>query len=59
MSESNARLLVLKGYICDLPEDDQKKIFAVRDEIKAITARGDLALLGFSLASAEVAVELE
>ncbi|WP_315809490.1 hypothetical protein [Pseudomonas sp. C9-3] len=59
MNSDRQSLLLLKGMVSDLPEEQQQEVFAVRDEIRAIARRGDVAVIGLSLALAEISVERE
>ena len=59
MSENSQMLLMLKGIVSDLPEEQRQEVYAARDEIKAIAGRSEYALVGLSLATAEIAIEQE
>lgn len=57
MSESKMLLLVLKGHISELSPEEQSAVRDACDRIKAIFSEGDMAQIGFALATAELTVE--
>lgn len=59
MADNKQMLLMLKGLIADLTEEQRQEVYAARDEIKAIASRSEYALVGLSLATTEIAIEQE
>ncbi|WP_370601188.1 hypothetical protein [Pseudomonas nitroreducens] len=59
MSDNSQMLLMLKGIVSDMTEEQRQEVYAARDDIKAIAERGEFALIGLSIAAAEIAIEQE
>lgn len=54
----DVQLLLMRGHIASLPDEDQAKVKAAREQIAALVeSLGDHGLLGFALYGAEKAAE--
>ncbi len=60
MSNSKTHLLLLKGAMFDLSPEEQATVRTWADELKAqVAERGELGFVAISLASLELAIEVE
>lgn len=59
MSDNKTMLLVLKGMRSELTEEQRQEVDDACEQVKAIAAKSDLAMIGLSIAMAELAIEQE